>query len=103
MLAHFRRDPVVAYARLGQNEIGYALCQQPDGSYVNGPVAEGTPVSVNIPIRCPSGTKFVGLYHTHPGGVPYPSNTDIQSAARVRAAQLCIEVPETGQTNCFRT
>ncbi len=84
------------------NEIGFSLCRYPSGQLTHGPVVSGTPTSVNIPVACPPGARFEGLFHTHPGGVAYPSNTDIRSARKVRAEHLCIAVPDTGEMRCFR-
>lgn len=93
-------DTVLVKQRTPTNEIGFTLCRATDGSLVTGPMAEGTPVSVNIPIRCPVGSKFDSLFHTHPGGIAYPSNQDIQSAKRVGAKNICIDAD--GTMRCFR-
>ena len=83
------------------NEIGYTLCEIPGGGMTRGPMAEGTPVSVDIPVSCPAGSTLKGLYHTHPGGVAYPSPTDIRSAKQVKADILCVKVPG-GALNCYK-
>ena len=83
------------------NEVGASICQKPNGQYVFGPKATGTPTSVNVPVSCPAGSKFVGIYHTHPGGIPVPSPMDLTSGRSVNAKLLCIKVPETGQTRCY--
>lgn len=84
-----------------QNEIGHTICERPNGEIVSGPVAEGGPVSVEIPLQCPAGSRYVGLWHTHPGGIPYPSSVDIRTAQLTRAEKMCISVPETGVTKCY--
>ncbi len=83
------------------NEIGFTMCRVPGtGELTHGPLAEGTPNSVNIPVSCPPGTNFEGLFHTHPGGTAFPSPTDIRSAKQVKADYLCIDAD--GLTNCFK-
>lgn len=82
-----------------QNETGFSLCATPEGRVAAGPVVRGTPNSVNVPIACPPGADFFGLYHTHPGGVPEPSPKDMQSAAEVGASVSCINAD--GVLRCY--
>ncbi len=83
------------------NEIGFTMCRvTASGELTHGPLAEGTPDSVNIPVSCPPGSSFEGLFHTHPGGSSFPSPTDIRSAKKIGASVLCIDAD--GDTNCFR-
>lgn len=91
----------ISLTRRTENEIGFAMCQLPNGSIVPGDIAEGTPVSVNIPVQCPPDTRLVGLMHSHPGGVAHPSSTDIESTRALGLNEMCIVVPETGEINCF--
>ena len=65
--------------RLPRNEFGFPVCAFPDGNLTNGPVSWGSPTSVEIQLACPSGTKFLGLAHSHPGGVAHPSDQDVKS------------------------
>ena len=85
------------------NEIGFAICKGRDGRLVRGPVVEGTPTRVTIPLACPPETRLVGMGHTHPGkyGVAFPSDMDIQAALTHDVPNLCIGQPETGVVNCF--
>lgn len=86
---------------MGQrNEIGFSLCEADDGKLHAGPISEGTPTSVRIPISCPTNTRLVGLHHTHPGGIAQPSATDIKSARKVGVEVLCIDAD--GDLACFR-
>lgn len=74
------------------NEIGFSLCRDTGtGKIVHGPVREGTPTSVGIVMKCPVGSDFIGLAHTHPGGVATPSAQDWRSARNVDASVLCID------------
>ena len=82
--------------RLPANEYGYAMCRTPDGRIVQGPVARGTPNSVTIPISCPRGSTFIGLFHTHPQGVSQPSGQDVRSGVEVAAQILCIRSEAEG-------
>lgn len=82
------------------NEIGFSLCQvQGNGRLTHGPVSEGTPTSVDIKVECPAGSKLIGLHHTHPGGVAFPSPTDLASARAIGAQVMCINAD--GQYQCF--
>ena len=87
--------------KLPKNEMGFAMCRGADGKLVAGPTAWGTPTSVAIPVQCPTGADFIGLFHTHPGGVSFPSAQDIASALRVGGKTLCIESEADG-LKCFR-
>ena len=87
--------------KLPVNEFGFVGCRAPNGGLIRGPVATGTPNSVSIPIDCPTGTVFELLFHSHPGGVSFPSRQDMESAVRVGAKTLCI-VSERDGLKCFR-
>lgn len=76
--------------RLPRNELGFAVCELPNGDLINGPVSWGTPTSVEIQLHCPTGSKFVGLGHTHPGGVAEPSDMDIASGFQSDSKALWI-------------
>ena len=84
--------------KLPKNEFGFTLCRYQNGQLTRGPVATGDPMSVNIPVSCPPHSKLAGLYHTHPGGIAKPSDTDIRSAKKVGAEVLCIS--DDRQTVC---
>lgn len=93
---------MVAHQRtLPRNEYGFSLCRTRGGAIVAGPVATGTPTSVQIPVACPKGSTFFGLYHTHPGAgaVAYPSPTDVASGRRTGSKQLCIQ--SNRALNCY--
>ena len=82
---------MVRMGRLPANEFGFSLCQLPNGDLTRGPVNWGTPTSVEIKLQCPSGSKFVGLGHTHPGGVAEPSRQDIASGFSSGSQFLAIQ------------
>lgn len=83
------------------NEIGASICGLAGGQIVFGPWAEGTPTNVSIEMKCPPGTDFLGIYHTHPKGVAEPSARDIESGLAVNAQVLCIRaIP--GDLRCYR-
>ena len=91
---------VAVQGLLPANEFGFSLCQAQDGKLVKGPTATGTPINVSIPVTCPAGSHFTGLFHSHPRGVAYPSPQDIDSALRVGAKILCIQSDQ--EMKCFR-
>ena len=84
------------------NEVGASICQKPDGSRVLGPVSEGTPTAVKIIKSCPVGTTFEGFIHTHPYGAPILSDQDFVSGRQADAKLMCVNVPDTGVTRCYR-
>ena len=83
-----------------RNEVGASVCRFPSGRLAFGPWSSGTPTSVNVSVECPPGARFESIYHTHPGGVAYPSAQDVASARKVGAQSLCINAD--GDLKCFR-
>ena len=49
-----------------------------------------------------AGSLPITTHNTHPGGVPIPSQQDLKSGRQVGAKVLCIKVPDTGVTQCYR-
>ena len=90
--------------RLPSREIGATLCRFPDGRLARGPVVSGTRTSLSIPVMCPPGAGMEGLWHTHPGGQAFPSQTDLASARQHGAKVLCVTADggPSIATNCFR-
>jgi len=86
--------------RIPPFEIGFSLCRAQNGKLVKGPLAKGSANEVSVPVHCPEGSKFEGLFHTHPGGVASPSPQDIKSAVEVGANVLCIM--NDSSLRCFR-
>lgn len=83
-------------------ETGFTICQCGE-KIVKGCEAEGKDSShVSVPVCCPTGCKPVGIFHTHPGGSPRPSDKDISEIKRLNLAHLCISVPERKETKCWR-
>lgn len=78
--------------QLPPNEFGFPLCQLPDGTINrNVRVSHGTPTSVEVDSHCPPGSVYQGVYHTHPGGVDFPSRQDLRAAVQSGAKVMCIE------------
>ena len=102
--------PNAGFIRMGQlppNEFGFPMCQRPDGSLErNVKVSWGTPTSVDVGTQCPPGTRFVGVTHSHPLGVPFPSKTDQRAAIASSSEVMCIVADTPGGRdhvlNCFR-
>jgi len=85
-----------------KNEEAATLCQMAN-ELVFGTRAKGNdPYSVFLHIGCPQGGKPIGLYHTHPGGEPVPSEQDYAEARRMKLSALCVSVPEKKITKCYR-
>ena len=87
-------------AALPPNELGFTICQGANG-LTRGPVAHGTPTSVNVRVQCPVGSQMLGIYHTHPGGTSRPSSTDVHSAVSMGAKVLCVQSDRDG-LQCYR-
>ena len=85
---------------LPKNEFGFSICQYQDGQLAAGPLMSGTPTSVQVPLTCPPGAKLRSIFHTHPGGAAYPSDTDIQSTLKAGLDTLCIQ--NDAELRCFR-
>lgn len=83
-------------------EIGGTMCRDRRGRLRLGPLASGEHDHVRIDISCPQGGKPVGIWHTHPQGVAQPLSQDLIEAARLGLDFLCITVPDTNQSKCFR-
>ena len=83
------------------NEWGFELCRTEAGKIVRGGQAEGGPNAVTIPKGCPAGSQPIGTYHSHPGGVAYPSSQDIETILANGLRYACIGVPETGELACY--
>lgn len=85
-----------------ENEWGFPVCEYPNGQLTHGRVTHGTPTSVQIDTgSCPTGTKFMGMAHSHPGGVAYPSDIDVNAMRRSGASKMCIVVPERDELACY--
>ena len=90
-------------ARLAQEPVEHAitLCQLND-LLLRGSESQGKDNwSVSHHVSCPQG-KPIGLYHTHPGGEPVPSDQDYAEVRRLGLSALCVSVPERGITKCYK-
>lgn len=103
-LAPLRQEEVSVLAKqlrgLPRNEMGFTICQGQKG-LTRGPVAHGTPTSVNVTVQCPVGSKLLGIFHTHPRGTSRPSATDVRSAQSIKAKVLCVQSERDG-LQCYR-
>lgn len=80
-------------------EHGFAICNA-NGRLLRGPESVGHRYGVKVDVTCPRGSRAVGIFHTHPGGVVEPSPADIREARRFGVPYVCQGVPETGQIGC---
>jgi proteasome lid subunit RPN8/RPN11 len=60
----------------------------------------GDRTSVQLEVRCPHGCRALGIFHTHPGGTPYPSDADKREARRLGLHHMCIGTPQDGNVIC---
>ena len=82
-------------------EYGYSLCRDKSGRVKQkGPTAHGGTHNVDIPLRCPAGTKLAGVHHHHPGGSLSLSDQDRAAAKKHSLANICIKAG--GKTKCYR-
>jgi len=70
-------------------EHGFTLCKLPDGSLHPNYELHGTSMETYLPL-CPLGSKEVGTIHTHPNGVPLPSELDILSSLEYDVDFSCV-------------
>jgi len=81
-------------------EHGWPICQQ-GRRRTAGPRASGSSHHVDIPLRCPPGSKVVGVSHYHPGGSSSLSEQDKQTAHDKRLSYVCI-TRRGGKAKCYR-
>lgn len=81
-------------------EHAFTICKdRQTGQLVKGSQAIGdSAVHVNIMPSCPDGCAPLGLWHSHPVGVPQASNSDIFEMKRLGLQHLCIS--SGGITRC---
>jgi len=85
-----------------QPETGFTICRK-DNKLIKGCEAVGdSPYHVSIPLCCPHGGVPVGNYHTHPNASIRPSDADFSEARRHGFEFICIAVPETRESKCYR-
>lgn len=89
-------------------ECGIIICRKPNGKQVIGAKACGNEHSVDVPIRCPLGTKRHALVHNHPIGPAKPSGVDIRTALKHKVPYLCVmpgkfDLKKAAKTmNCYK-
>ena len=89
-------------ASLNQVEEASTICRH-NWTLLWGTKAKGkSPYEVSLNVSCPSGGQPIGIFHTHPGGRPEPSNLDVSEGKRFGLDWLCITVPERHITKCHR-
>lgn len=81
-------------------EHGFSLCQK-GKNITPGPRATGSSHHVDIPLRCPSGSKVVGVSHYHPGGSSSLSEQDKQTARDKHLSYVCI-TRRGGKAKCYK-
>lgn len=84
-----------------EKERGYTVCR--NGRLKKGIEVKGDAHSVSIPTKCPSGSKPVALFHTHPGPPPFgsltPSPLDIKTMHE-KGLPICIKAGN--KIKCYR-
>jgi len=81
-----------------ETERGYTICGG-RGGIRKGPEVRGTTNAVAIPIKCPSGSKPVGLMHTHPAGSLQLSPKDLKTMHE-KKIPVCIRAGN--KVKCWR-
>ncbi len=84
-----------------EREKGYLICRGKQG-LVRGKTVTGQKHSVNIPMKCPAGTRPVGLVHSHPSGNPSLSSQDRLTGREFKIAHICTVTTSHG-VKCYRT
>lgn len=80
-------------------ERGYTVCNNGKSRLSRGPQVTGTESTVSIPISCPSGSRPVALFHTHPNGSPI-SSVDIKT---MREKKLPVCIKANGKVKCWKS
>jgi len=83
----------------GDYETAFTICAR-NGRLARGNASAGGKYAVTLDINCPEGHKPIGIWHSHPHGVPEPSSADISEMRKLGLRHLCISVPQTGQMRC---
>ena len=81
-------------------EYGFTLCRSPNAKVSSGPRVKGKAHEVSIPLKCPPGSKLIGLHHLHPGGSLSLSALDKRTAKEHRLEVMCVK--GRGRTRCYR-
>ncbi len=84
---------------MADNEHGHSLCER-GGVITKGPTVGGDAHSVSIPLKCPKGSRVVGVHHTHPGGSLSLSEQDKKTAHDKKLSLVCVKA--RGKTKCYR-
>lgn len=84
---------------MSKREWGQTICAQ-GKRHVLGERVQGKEHSVNIPLRCPLGTKLVGVNHSHPGGSLRLSDQDIRTARDKGLKLVCVKAKS--KSKCYR-
>ncbi len=101
-LSHLReqvRDIVKQTDDTGK-EVALQVCEI-DGDMVSGEVSQGNSrYRVRVNTDCLGG-ELRGVIHTHPGGVPIPSDIDIAAAARNEWDFVCVADQSGKSLGCY--
>lgn len=84
------------------NEIGFILCRTRRGRTRAGPICIGDRTSVNVPVKCPAGSRPEALWHTHPSGSLTLSGQDIQTGQNHGIPHVCVSDGHKGSTKCYK-
>jgi len=82
-------------------EQAFTLCER-DGALIRGSEASGDRMGVRLEVACPHGYRAIGVFHTHPGGVPVLSPQDIKAARLQGMPHMCVGVPDTDEIRCYK-
>ncbi|MDD5061506.1 MAG: Mov34/MPN/PAD-1 family protein [Candidatus Marinimicrobia bacterium] len=83
----------------GDYETAFTICER-NKQLARGTTSAGGKYAVTLDVGCPSGFRPIGIWHSHPNGVPQPSNADISEMRKLGLRHLCISVPQTGEMKC---
>ncbi len=82
-------------------EQAFTICER-GGRVIRGSEASGDRMGVRLEVACPHGYRAIGVFHTHPGGIPVLSEQDIKAARLQGMPHMCVGVPETGEISCYK-
>ena len=75
------------------------ICQLGQEIFFGSEAKGDSPSHVTLPVRCPQGSKPIGTWHSHPGGVAEPSAQDISEMRRKGFRHMCIS--SDTETRCY--
>ncbi len=82
-------------------ETAFIVCVNRKGELSRGASATGSISTVSVPVRCSPGTRAVAIVHSHPSGIPLPSDKDMQTSRAHGNIPICVRTEAHG-VRCYK-